>query len=121
MGSGIPTGPRGGTHRARGSNIVTPRYQRTRVTHDGSYLCANVRFLSQLYFRQLRMLYILFIFLCILCIFRIQTKESMNFPPYIKVEYEALDEWKYELLKHVTFRGRCFDGQSSAMSFLWSS
>ena len=24
IGSGIPTGPRGGTHRARGSNILTP-------------------------------------------------------------------------------------------------
>ena len=26
MGSGVPTGPRGGTHRARGSNIPTPQY-----------------------------------------------------------------------------------------------
>ena len=54
MGSSVPTGPRGGTHRARGSNIPTPRYHRHRVTHTGSYLRTNVRFLSQLYFRQLR-------------------------------------------------------------------
>ena len=54
MGLGVPTGPRGGTHRACGSNIPTPRYQRHRVTHAGSYLHTNVRFLSQLYFRQLR-------------------------------------------------------------------
>ena len=51
MGSGIPTGPRGGTHWSRGSNIPTPRYHRHRVTHAGSYLCTNVRFLSQLYFK----------------------------------------------------------------------
>ena len=38
MGSGVPTGPRGGTHRDRGSNIPTQRYQRHRVTHAGSYL-----------------------------------------------------------------------------------
>ena len=56
MGSGVPTGPRGGTHRDRGSNIPTPRYQWHRVTHAGSYLRTNVRFLSQLYFRQLRVL-----------------------------------------------------------------
>ena len=54
MGLGVPTGPRGGTHRALGSNIPTPRYQRHRVTHIGSYLHTNVRFLSQPYFRQLR-------------------------------------------------------------------
>ena len=51
---GVPTGPGGGTHRARGSNIPTPRYHRHRVTHAGSYLRTNVRFLNQLYFRQLR-------------------------------------------------------------------
>ena len=34
MGSGVPTRPRGGTHRAHGSNIPTHRY---RVTHAGSY------------------------------------------------------------------------------------
>ena len=38
MGSGVPTGPRGGTHRDRGSNIPTQRYHRYRVTHTGSYL-----------------------------------------------------------------------------------
>ena len=54
MGLGVPTGPRGGIHRARGSNIPTPQYQRHRVTHAGSYLRTDVRFLSQLYFRQLR-------------------------------------------------------------------
>ena len=54
MGLSVPTGPRGGTHRARESNIPTPRYQRHRVTHTGSYLRTTVRFLSQLYFRQLR-------------------------------------------------------------------
>ena len=31
------------------------RYHRNLVTHTGSYLRTNVRFLSQLYFRQLRM------------------------------------------------------------------
>ena len=36
MGKGDPTGPRGGTHRNRGSNIPTPRYQRHRVTHAGA-------------------------------------------------------------------------------------
>ena len=38
MESGVPTGPRGGTHRDRGSNIPTPQYRRYRVTHAGSYL-----------------------------------------------------------------------------------
>ena len=37
MGSGVPTGPRGGTHRAHGSNIPTPWYLRHRVTHANSY------------------------------------------------------------------------------------
>ena len=54
MGLGVPTRPRGWTHRARGSNIPTPRHHRHRVTHAGSYLRTSVRFLSQLYFRQLR-------------------------------------------------------------------
>ena len=54
MGSGVPTGPRGESHRARGSNIPTLRYHQYRVTHAGSYLRTPVRFLSQLYFRQLR-------------------------------------------------------------------
>ena len=48
-GFGVPTGPRGGTHRARGSNIPTPQYHRYRVTHAGSYLRTVVRFLIQLY------------------------------------------------------------------------
>ena len=53
---GVPTGPRGGTHRDRGSNVPTPRYHRYRVTQAGSYLhtyqqCA---FCNQLYTRQLR-------------------------------------------------------------------
>ena len=38
MGSGVPTGPRGGAHRARGSNIPTQRYHRYRVMHAGSNL-----------------------------------------------------------------------------------
>ena len=38
MGLGVPTGPRGETHRACGSNIPTPRYHRYRVTHAESYL-----------------------------------------------------------------------------------
>ena len=42
MVSGVPTGPRGGTHRAHESNIPTPRYHRYRVTHAGSYLRTNV-------------------------------------------------------------------------------
>ena len=54
MGLGVPTGPRGGTHRARGSNIPTPPYHLHLVTRAGSYLRTNVRFLSQLYFRLLR-------------------------------------------------------------------
>ena len=54
MGMGVPTGPRGGTHRDRGSNIPTPRYKRHRVSHAGSYLRTDVRFLNQLYFGQLR-------------------------------------------------------------------
>ena len=37
MGSGVPTGPRGGTHWARGSNISTPRCHRYRVTHADPY------------------------------------------------------------------------------------
>ena len=37
MGSGVPTGPRGGTHRNRRSNIPTPQFQRHRVTHAGTY------------------------------------------------------------------------------------
>ena len=36
---GRATGPRGGTHRDCGSNILTPRYHRYRVTHAGSYSC----------------------------------------------------------------------------------
>ena len=44
MGSGIPTGPRGGTHRACGSNIPTLRYHRYRVTHAGSYLRTQCAF-----------------------------------------------------------------------------
>ena len=54
METGVPTGLRGGTHRARRSNIPTPRYQWRRVTHAGSYSRTLVCFLSQLYFRQLR-------------------------------------------------------------------
>ena len=38
MGSGVPAGPRGGTHQDRGSDIPTPWYHRYRVTHAGSYL-----------------------------------------------------------------------------------
>ena len=53
-GRGRPTGPGGGTHRACGSNILTLRYHQYRVTHAGSYLRTCVRFLSQLYSRQLR-------------------------------------------------------------------
>ena len=52
--TGDPTGPRGGTHGDHGSNIPTPWYHQYRVTHAGSYLRPRVRFLSQLYFRQLR-------------------------------------------------------------------
>ena len=37
MGSGVPTGPRGGNHRDRGSNIPTPRYHRYHVTHADTY------------------------------------------------------------------------------------
>ena len=54
MGSGVPTGPRGGTHRDRGSNVPTPRYHRYRVTHAGSYLHTWCALCSQLYSRQLR-------------------------------------------------------------------
>ena len=43
MGSGVPTGPRGGTRRDRGSNIPTPRYQRHRVTHAVEYSRALFR------------------------------------------------------------------------------
>ena len=42
MGSGVPTGPRGGTYRDGGSNIPY------RVTHAGPYLRTGVRFLGQL-------------------------------------------------------------------------
>ena len=52
--TGDPTGPKGGIHRDRRSNIPTSRYHRYRVTHAGSYLRTCVRFLSQLYSRQLR-------------------------------------------------------------------
>ena len=44
MGLGVPAGPRGGTHRDRGSNIPTPRYDRYRVTHSGSYLRTQCAF-----------------------------------------------------------------------------
>ena len=54
MGSGVPTGPRGGTYQTRGSNILTPRYRWYRVSHDGSYLRTCVRFLILLYSGQLR-------------------------------------------------------------------
>ena len=47
-GIGVPTGPRGGTHRDRGSNIPTPRYHRYSVNHAGPYLRTCVRFLGQL-------------------------------------------------------------------------
>ena len=40
-----PTGPRGGTHRDRGSNVPTPRYHRYHVTHAGPY-SRNQRALS---------------------------------------------------------------------------
>ena len=46
MGSGVTTGPRGGTHGARGSNIPTPRYHRYRVTHAGSYCHTVMCFLQ---------------------------------------------------------------------------
>ena len=39
MGLGVPTVLRGGTHRARGSNIPTTRHQRYHITHAGPY-CA---------------------------------------------------------------------------------
>ena len=48
MGFGVSSGPRGGTHRDRGSNVPTPRYHRYYVTHAGSYC-------NQLYSRQLRL------------------------------------------------------------------
>ena len=35
--TGDPIGPRGGTHRARGSNIPIPRYHRYHITHAGPY------------------------------------------------------------------------------------
>ena len=59
MGSGVPTGPRGGTHRARGSNIPIPQYHRYRVTHAGPYLRTCVRFPVQLCSGQLREICIL--------------------------------------------------------------
>ena len=37
-----------------GSNVPTPRYHQYRVTHAGSYSRTHVRFLNQLYSRQLR-------------------------------------------------------------------
>ena len=37
MGSGGPTGRRGGTHRNRGSDVPTPRYHRYHVPHAESY------------------------------------------------------------------------------------
>ena len=40
--TGDPTGPRGGIHLDRGSNIPTPRYHQYRVTHAGSYLRTRV-------------------------------------------------------------------------------
>ena len=55
MGLDIPTGPRGGTHRAHGSNIPTPRYDRYRVNHAAAYSRGiHMHFLKQLYTRQLR-------------------------------------------------------------------
>ena len=54
MGKGAPTGPRGGTHQNCGSNILTPRYHWCCITHAGSCLHTCVRFLCQLYSRQLR-------------------------------------------------------------------
>ena len=36
--TGVPTGPGGGTHRERGSNVPTPWFHRYCVTHAGSYL-----------------------------------------------------------------------------------
>ena len=55
MASGVPTGPRGGTHRAHGSNIPTPLYgtiDTASRTLEHTY-ALNVRFLNQLYSRQL--------------------------------------------------------------------
>ena len=37
MGSGVPTEPRGGSHRDRGSNIPAPRYHLYCITHTDSY------------------------------------------------------------------------------------
>ena len=58
MGSGVPTGPRGGTHQDRGSNIPTPQHHRYRVTHADPYQRWR-RFQDQLYSRQLRVTRIL--------------------------------------------------------------
>ena len=38
MESGLPTEPREGTHRDRGSNIPSRQYHRYRATHAGLYL-----------------------------------------------------------------------------------
>ena len=38
MGRGDPTGPRGGTHRNRGSNIPTPRHSRWNILAHPSAL-----------------------------------------------------------------------------------
>ena len=54
MGSGIPTGPRGRTHRDRRPNVPTPRYHQYRVMDAGSYLHTQCASCNQLYSRQLK-------------------------------------------------------------------
>ena len=59
IGSGVPTGPRGGTHRARGSNIPTHGTIGTAsLTLDHTHTF-NMHFLIQLYSKQLRVSHIL--------------------------------------------------------------
>ena len=50
---GVPMGLGEGPIKS-GSNVPTPRYYRYHVTHAGSYSGTLVRFLSQIYSRQLK-------------------------------------------------------------------
>ena len=96
IGSGVPTGPRGGTHRDRGSNIPTPRYHRYRVTHAGSYLRIRMRFLKQLYSRQLRVNSTLIFRGAVL--HRARKKTDLGFLCiFLLILYYNIDNWQYEV------------------------